>query len=97
MNKPNLIGVASHVNAVRVAKCAFAVLDGTQDFRPEEQVVGSALTFLLWCRRYGVDPREIMLISDKIYNEGITEQNDHVQALRRYMKVDVSDAHAITF
>lgn len=85
------------ISGVDVAQGAFAVLDSTQDFPPAKQIVSAALTFLMWCHRYNLDPREMLTIANYVFREGLTKNNPHIYALKHYMKIDIQDPSSFNF
>jgi len=93
----NIKDKCTGADKTKVCTTAFAAADSLQDYAPADQVLGSAVLFLLWCRRYGVDPKEMMTISAQLLTQGIRENNQHVGALTHFMRVDILDPKSFTF
>lgn len=82
-------------NAGTASKGAFAILDTVQDQPPGEQILSAAILLLLWCRKYDENPRDVLTTASKVFREGLTNNNIHINALRHFLKVDIDDATSL--
>lgn len=76
----------------RSAERAFAVLDATQKWEGAEQMLGTGTAFLVWCRRFDLDPREVLANCARRVRDGQAQNNVHILAMRGYMRDDVKAA-----
>jgi hypothetical protein len=97
MSKQNISDKVHAVSNIRVARRTFEVLDRTQTWQPEEQVLATGLMFLVWARRYGEDPRELLEQCGRRFRDGLTENNNHIQAIAALLKEDISDPYNFCF
>lgn len=74
----------------RAATRAFQVIDILQAWRPHEQVVALAATFLLICERLDVNPRDGLAVAERIitHTEGKLPE---FAAIRDYLKDAIND------
>lgn len=97
MSKQNISDRVTSAANHRVARRTFEVLDKTQDWQPEEQVLATGLMFLIWCRRYGEDPKVLLEQCGRRFRDGMTANNNHIAALRAVLKEDIADPHNFCF
>ena len=93
----NLLDQISMAPNSEVAQDTFAVLDATQGRTPANQVLTAALATLLWCHRYGIDPRDVLANAANRFRVGLREQNTHIFAIKNYMRIEIDDPAAFNF
>jgi hypothetical protein len=91
----NLTDQVNQAHLTTVTKAAFAMVDPVQAQPPGEQALAAALLLLLWCRRHNTNPRDVLYAASHRFRQGLSENNQHVQALRLFMKVDVDGDSSI--
>lgn len=79
----------THASLADVSRAAFLALDSLQDNKPGVQTAGVALMLYMLCRRYNEDPADVLMTASNRFNQGAARNNDHLQALAHYMKVDL--------
>lgn len=62
------------------------VVDRLQKFRPEEQVVGLAATFLLVCEHYQVPVQDVMTVTKNMINEANRKKVPEFDAVALYVR-----------
>jgi len=90
----NLNDPLSRVTPQQAAQAAFVAVDRLQDLHPAHQVAGAAMLFAMVCRRFDVDPRELLMQTDRRLADALRanandKPGDIVRALRMYLKENV--------
>lgn len=93
----NITDKINNASVSNVARSAFLVLDAVQAQPVEEQIHGAGMLFLLWCKRYNLNPRDVITTTSYMFRDGLAQQNQHVFALRHFMKVDIEDPYSFSF
>jgi hypothetical protein len=75
------------VSTLRAQIAAFAVIDKLQDLRPAEQVAGAALLFAMLARHFHVDPREVLMQTDRRIADAL--KDPRFRAIREYLKEEI--------
>lgn len=74
-----------NANHHSVAQAVMAIVDTLQHKKAETQIAASGILFLMVCERYGIEPREILNITDNILNRHEGRKPEY-EAARLYMK-----------
>ena len=61
-----------------------AVIDALQDFPKEIQSLGMAMTFILFCERFGLRPNEVFLTAQNVMN-GVAGKRPEFEAVQSYL------------
>ena len=67
-------------------------LDKQKIRRPADIVAGLGVLFLLVCERYDLDPREALVVSDRILRRATEVTPMYPRAMRAYLRHEVPDA-----
>lgn len=98
MNPTDAIGSMSNR---KVTEAAFAVLDAFQYKPPSEQVMGAGLMLIIWCYRFNIDPRDVLVSCQRRFKDALAQQEagnqQHVHAIKLFMKNDVDAPAAFNF
>lgn len=85
----------------QVAQAAFAVLDAFQYKPPAEQIMGAGLMLIMWCYRYNIDPRDVLVSCQRRFKDALEQQESgnqqHIFAIKHFMKSDVEGDHHFAF
>lgn len=92
----NLADQLSFTNPGHVGRASFLCLDAIQRENEAVQLLALAQLLLLHCRKYCADPREILGKARALLEDGLSENNQHVGAIMRVMKVHLKDGDAST-
>jgi hypothetical protein len=68
------------------ASTAIKVLNGLQDSRPGEQVIGACATFLLLCEHYGVPAQDAFTVTKNAMNDADRRLVPEFGAVRLYVE-----------
>lgn len=71
-----------------VANCAMAIINATQDMRPQNQVTGLAAAFLLVCERFGVSAQDAFAVISNIMNHADGRRPEFA-AVKQFMEEEL--------
>jgi hypothetical protein len=77
-----------------IKQTAFAWIDAVSRFRPETAVVGLGVVFLLTCRRFGVEPRRVLEVSERALRRSSDVEPQYAQAISEYLRRELRDGQA---
>jgi len=78
------------MNAAKAQWSAFKLLDGLQRIPKHEQVAAASLMFLLICKRFKENPRDLLQLAEQFHADALREgQGDHVRAIQNYLKNEI--------
>jgi len=79
--------------AVRpTGNAAMQVVDSLQRFPSETRALGLAVSFLLLCSRYHVDPRRVLGMASNLMNhDDGTTMRPEFRAVRNYLEEEMDD------
>lgn len=83
----NVIDQMNHARLSNVTRAAFAIVDAIQRENPGEQVLANALAFLIYCRKYGVNPRDVLYKASAVITDGANANNEHLFAIAHFCQV----------
>lgn len=66
-------------------------LDRAKRKLPGQTVMGVAVTFLLICERYSLNPREVLDIADRVIRKGWDLDPRYLRGMREYFKEELPD------
>lgn len=67
-------------------RAAYAALSGAQTHRPNAQVMGFAVAFLVTCEELGLTPSEVLNKASRLAREADVHYAPQVRALREYVR-----------
>jgi hypothetical protein len=77
------------VSTANACRAAFGSLDGIQSLKEGQQLAGVSLMFLLLCKRLNVNPRDTLAASERIIQDGLKENNEHINAIFHYLRMEL--------
>jgi hypothetical protein len=84
---PNALDQLNMVTPEKTQFVAFAALDALQDATAGEQLAAISMMFLLLCRRYSMNPREVLLKGEHVLLDSLTQgRGEYVRAIRNYLQ-----------
>jgi hypothetical protein len=76
-----------------VRHIAFAWLNALQDkHTPRDQVIATAINFLLICKRFGLEPRRVLEVADRVIRHARDTKSRYIEAIELYMRNEL-DGH----
>mgnify|MGYP000231654092 CR=1 FL=1 len=69
-----------------------SALDKQKYKLPGQVVVASAITLIMICERYKLNPREVMDIADRVIRKGWDLDPRYIRGMRDYYKEELKDA-----
>lgn len=81
IDKMNLAPMAA------VTRAAFAQMDAVQRETEGVQLLSMGALFLMYCRKYGVNPRDVLYKSGAVITDAANRDNEHIGAIARFLKV----------
>ena len=86
-SRDNIKDQMAFANQKTVAVAGFRCLNAIQAETEAVQLLALAQMFLMYCRKYGVDPRDILGKAGALIEDGLAQNNEHVMATARFLKV----------
>jgi hypothetical protein len=81
-----------------IQQIAFAWVDrisrkdpGEPGITPRDTVHSVAINFLLVCARFGLDPREVLGVADKVIRRARGVEPAYVRAIEAYLEAELPD------
>ena len=70
---------------------AFSWIDAIQRIkqRPAQMVVGLAVTFLLVCHRFGLEPRDVLEVAARVLNRARDVTPQYPRGIEEYLRNEV--------
>ena len=78
------------VNMGEATRAAFGCLDSLQREREGNQLLAVGVLFLLYCKKYGVKPDEVLYKSGSLLTDAQNQNNVHIGAIARFLKVHLA-------
>lgn len=82
-----------HLNMITSQKAqqvAFQVVNSLQTEKAGHQVAAVAITFLLMCERYNVDPRLVLDKTKRIAYDALSEgRGEYIRAIKNYVQEEL--------
>lgn len=75
----------------QVRDSAVRVVDAIQVQKPEEQIAGLAVTFLMLCERYGYPPRRALEAAENMMMQARYRDATHFEGLKLYMQHELPE------
>lgn len=76
----------------RVGQQWLDAMDRTRMTIPGQVVLGIAVTFLMICKRYELNPREALDVADRVIRKGWDLDHRYLRGMRDYFKEELPDA-----
>lgn len=76
----------------RVGQQWLDAMDRTRMTIPGQVVLGIAVTFLMICKRYELNPREVLDVADRVIRKGWDLDPRYLRGMRDYFKEELPDA-----
>jgi len=80
------------VHTVGIKDVAMRIIMTLSKERPEAVVAGLATLFILICKRYGVEVRAVLDVTDRVLRDAADTHPVEIRALKRYLKQELNDA-----
>lgn len=78
------------ITSEKAQQVAFQVVNSLQSEKPGHQVAAVAITFLLMCERYSVDPRDILDKTKRITYDALSEgRGEYIRAIKHYVQEEL--------
>lgn len=81
-----------NVDVEEVNHAAFRVLHHVQQLPTPALVTGVAWLFLSVCERYGLEPRRVLEVSERVRRDALDRRPVQARAIRRFLREELSDA-----
>lgn len=78
-----------------IRQAAFAWVDNLRKIKhttPTQVVMGIAVTFLLVCARFKLDPREVLNTADRVIRRCKDVDPQYIRAIEQYFKEELQDS-----
>ena len=70
----------------------FVGLDMTAHKAPSQVVMGIAINFILVCERFGLNPREVLTVTDRVIRRSREHTPQYVRGMEQYLREEIGDA-----
>ena len=78
------------MSSYAIQTAAFKILDAVQRLPAHEQVGGTALMFLLIMKKYNMEPREAMHMSETVFRDCLSEgRGEQIRAIQNYLDKEI--------
>ena len=69
---------------------AFKTIETLQGFNTGDQLVGTAMMFLMLCERFKIKPRDLLdKASHVLYDSLLVGKGEHTRAIKTYMNMEL--------
>lgn len=75
-----------------VKLAAMGWLNQVQYTAPADQVIALAVTFLLICERFKLEPRRVLEASERVLRRAIELEPHYPRAIKAYLREEIPDA-----
>jgi len=79
------------LTAVGIKTTALLMLTRAQKERPAQITAAIATLFLAVCRRYRIEPRRVLEVTDRIMRDAQEKHPVEMRAMARYLKEELPD------
>lgn len=79
------------LTAIGIKNTAVRMLGTVQKERPEQVVAAIATLFLSVCKRYAVDPRQVLDVTYRIMRDAADKHPVEMRAMNRYLREELPD------
>lgn len=85
----NVVDQLNFANARRAATSAFKVINGVQDDRPAEQLLGIGIALRVICDELHIDPRYLLTKCDAVIRDADQFYAAEIKAVRMYTNTEL--------